>query len=145
MELNRTELLKDLSKLYLSHYQMWQKEWNKRNTNGLSRNHELILKLLHEEGPQNPSRLAAALKVTTGGVTGLADTLVKAGLIHRTRGEQDRRSVYLEITDAGRAIIAEARQLGSTQFTSFFDKLSDEELQQLTKLYRKLVGEPPNS
>ncbi|WP_185897081.1 MarR family winged helix-turn-helix transcriptional regulator [Paenibacillus zeisoli] len=140
--MDRTELLKNLSRLYESHYQMWQKEWNKRNTNGLSRNHELILNLLNEEGPQNPSRLAASLKITTGGVTGLADTLVKAGLIHRTRGEEDRRSVQLEITEAGRTIVAEARQHGNTQFSSFFDMLSDEELQQLTSLYRKLVGDP---
>ncbi|WP_433943021.1 MarR family winged helix-turn-helix transcriptional regulator [Paenibacillus sp. SN-8-1] len=142
--MNRTELLKHLSRLYESHYQMWQKEWNKRNTNGLSRNHELILHLLNEESPQNPSKLAASLKITTGGVTGLADTLVKAGLIHRTRGEQDRRSVHLEITDAGRAIVADTRQQGNTQFSSFFEMLSDEELLQLTNLYKKLVGEPSN-
>lgn len=140
--MNRSELLKNLARLYECHYQMWQKEWNKRNTNGLSRNHELILGLLHEEGPQSPSRLAASLKVTTGGITGLADTLVKAGLIHRTRGEEDRRSVQLEITDAGRDMIAKTRQEGNSQFTSFFDRLTDEELQQLSSLYRKLVGDP---
>ncbi|WP_068618692.1 MarR family winged helix-turn-helix transcriptional regulator [Paenibacillus tuaregi] len=137
--MNRIELLKELSRLYNDHYQMWQQEWNKRHTYGLSRNHELILELLDKEGPLNPSKLAAVLKVTTGGVTGLADKLVKAGYIQRIRDEEDRRAVHLAITDAGRALAHQTRSQGRAQFAHFFDMLTDEELTQLITLYQKLV------
>lgn len=138
--MNRTDLLKQLSHLYDCHYQMWHQEWNKRHTYGLSRNHEIILDLLDKNGPYNPSKLAVALKVTTGGVTGLADKLVKSGYIRRIRDEEDRRAVYLEITDAGRTIASETRNQGRQQFAYFFDKLSDDEVKQLIGLYEKLVG-----
>jgi DNA-binding MarR family transcriptional regulator len=49
--------------------------------------------------------LAASSLVSTGGITLRAGRLEEAGLIVRERDEDDRRIVYLRLTDAGLALI----------------------------------------
>src|SRR5438270_13270964 len=50
-----------------------------------------------------PKQLAAYLEMTTGAVTAIARSLVDAGLLRRVDHPDDRRSLYLELTDAGHA------------------------------------------
>ena len=49
-----------------------------------------------------PKALAESLELTTGTVTSLLDRLESGGLIVRTPHPHDRRSLQLELTDAGR-------------------------------------------
>ena len=46
-------------------------------------------------------QLEEASLFTRSGITGLADRLEKAGLVRRERSAEDRRGVYLAITQAG--------------------------------------------
>ena len=47
------------------------------------------------------SQLEEASVFTRSGITGLADRLEKAGFVRRERSAEDRRGVYLAITQAG--------------------------------------------
>ncbi len=53
----------------------------------------------------NPSRIADACGVTRATITGLLDGLQQDGLIERTRGAGDRRTMQVRLTAAGRRFL----------------------------------------
>lgn len=60
------------------------------------------LVLLDTAGPLAAGRIAEALAITTGAVTGLIDRLERAGCVQRTRHEADRRQVLIELAPGRR-------------------------------------------
>ena len=60
------------------------------------------LVLLDTAGALAAGRIAEAMAITTGAVTGLIDRLERAGYVQRTRHETDRRQVLIEIAPARR-------------------------------------------
>ncbi|HSR99629.1 MAG TPA: MarR family transcriptional regulator, partial [Kofleriaceae bacterium] len=60
------------------------------------------LVLLDTAGPVAAGRIAEAMAITTGAVTGLIDRLERAGWVQRTRHEADRRQVLIELAPAKR-------------------------------------------
>jgi DNA-binding MarR family transcriptional regulator len=69
------------------------------------------LLLLDEYGALAAGRIAEALAITTGAVTGLVDRLERAGWVERARHEADRRQVLIELASARRAAIDAHRAL----------------------------------
>jgi DNA-binding MarR family transcriptional regulator len=53
----------------------------------------------------HPSLLAEKIGVTRATMTGLLDGLVKDGLIRRNPDRNDRRKLYLKLTDKGRGVL----------------------------------------
>lgn len=64
------------------------------------------LLLIEATGAMTAGRIAEAMGLTTGAVTGLIDRLERAGWVQRTRHEADRRQVLIEIAPARRETIA---------------------------------------
>ncbi|HUQ07445.1 MAG TPA: MarR family transcriptional regulator [Kofleriaceae bacterium] len=64
------------------------------------------LLLVDTAGPLTAGRIAEAMAVTTGAVTGLIDRLERAGWVQRTRHEADRRQVLIELVPERREAIA---------------------------------------
>src|SRR5262245_3751408 len=60
------------------------------------------LLLLDTAGPLAAGRIAEAMAITTGAVTGLIDRLERAGWVQRRRHEADRRQVLIELSPARR-------------------------------------------
>ena len=60
------------------------------------------LVLLDTAGPLAAGRIAEAMAITTGAITGLIDRLERAGWVQRTRHETDRRQVLIELAPAHR-------------------------------------------
>jgi DNA-binding MarR family transcriptional regulator len=69
------------------------------------------LLLLDEYGALAAGRIAEALAITTGAVTGLVDRLARAGWVERARHEADRRQVLVELAAARRPAIDAHRAL----------------------------------
>ena len=67
-------------------------------------------------------------------VTRLVDRLVKADLVTRHRSEQDRRVVYVRVTDSGRAKLAALHPLLKEMGERVFGHVSDTQLSQLSSL-----------
>jgi DNA-binding MarR family transcriptional regulator len=63
------------------------------------------LLLIDTTGPLTAGRIAEAMAITTGAVTGLIDRLERAGWVQRTRHEADRRQVLIELAPARRDAI----------------------------------------
>jgi DNA-binding MarR family transcriptional regulator len=65
-----------------------------------------ILAIVEGEGaPMPPSVIAERMLTTSGTMTALLDTLQKRGLIRRIPNPADRRSLLVELTDAGRDVV----------------------------------------
>jgi long-chain acyl-CoA synthetase len=68
-----------------------------------------ILGLL-AEGSSASSSLADHLTVSPPSITAVVDGLVARGLVSRSADPDDRRRIYLEMTDAGRRLLANAEE-----------------------------------
>lgn len=92
------------------------------------------------DGAANVSEIAEYLGVSLSAVTSLSDRLVKTGLICRKRDENDRRLVYLELTDKGRETFEGANVQRQKVLNFFLENLSDEEIATLSGIYKKTLG-----
>ena len=70
---------------------------------------EALRNLAHADGGLRMSDIADRLILSRGGTTKVIDRLEALGYVERSPDPQDRRATMVEISDAGRAAMAEAR------------------------------------
>ncbi|MEK3934352.1 MarR family transcriptional regulator [Sporosarcina sp. FSL W7-1349] len=113
-------------------------QWNKSFNEELGISHILLLGHLSVHGKSRPSDIAKVLGLTPPTVTHLSEKLVKKELAVRLTDEEDRRSVYLDITDAGKEMLERANREGHVLRKKLFEKLTLEEQQQMLHIYQKM-------
>lgn len=131
---NIFELLHTIEKIS---YQMVVK-WQQRSDNDLGISHILVLQELVNEGESRPSDIAKKLNFTPASLTHLSMKLTKQGLIERRQSEEDKRTKYLSITDAGKELVDKAYNDGIEVRRELFSHISTEEQQKMLEIYRKL-------
>lgn len=99
----------------------------------------LVLTELKSKGPQKQAELAETVGYTKGAMTSISDKLVKLEMAERLYDKNDRRTIQLKITDAGREALKEASAIGEGVFTKLFETLSEEEIQQYLLIQEKIV------
>ena len=62
-----------------------------------------VLSRIAEAGYVTPSQLADGMAMTSGAITAISDSLIKAGLVERNAHPTDRRRNLLSLTDEGNA------------------------------------------
>lgn len=113
-------------------------QWNKTFNEELGVSHILLLGHLSVNGKSRPSDVAKVLGLTPPTVTHLSEKLVKKKLAIRLTDEEDRRNIYLGITEAGKELLERANREGQLLRTKLFEKLTVEEQQQMLHIYQKL-------
>ncbi|MBS4207083.1 MarR family transcriptional regulator [Bacillus sp. FJAT-50079] len=113
-------------------------QWNKIFYEDLGVSHILVLGHLIERGKSRPSDIAKTLGLTPPTLTHLSEKLVLKELAIRIVDQTDRRIIYLAITDKGMEVVKRANEEGQKLRRKLFEKLSDEERQQLLNIYKKL-------
>lgn len=112
---------------------------------GLTGPQLVSLRVIAEQGPLSPSRLARLVSLSQGTITGIVDRLAARQLVTRERTQKDRRVVMVEVTDAGRALIATAPSPLQERFVDQLHALSHEEQSiirlTLGKIVRMMGGE----
>ena len=73
------------------------------------------------------SGLAAAVDLDTSTLSRTVDALVRAGLVERTQGFADRRSVRLVLSAAGRAKVAAIDEMCNRYYTELFEQLGEKD------------------
>ena len=73
-------------------------------------------------------------------LTRIVDRMVAAGLVTRERDEQDRRQVYIMLTDAGWAAQEAAKTLGVADATLMTRECNEAELVQMNGCLQKLLA-----
>jgi len=75
---------------------------------GLSVAQLLILEIVAASDRMAPSKIAQAAGISHATATSLIDKLERRRLVQRDRSEQDRRSIWVSLTDEGREVLASA-------------------------------------
>lgn len=88
----------------------------------------LVLGVLRDHGRMSPSELGERLIVTRATVTGLLDSLEGRGYVRRTANPDDRRSLIVEITPSGLAVLQQLRTLIHRNEKAWMSVLGDREL-----------------
>ena len=98
----------------------------------------LVLGQLRDHGAMSPSELGDRLIVTRATVTGLLDSLERRGMVQRTANPTDRRSLVVEITPTGLAVLQEVRTIIHRNETAWMRVLSETELQTYIGLLHRI-------
>lgn len=92
-----------------------------------------FLSYLDKKGMLTPSEIAEQLGITLGAVTGFMDRLYKLKLISRTRSEEDRRVVLIELTVEGRNQLQAFKRVRERKHAEILERLGNQEIQQLNQ------------
>lgn len=109
---------------------------------GLSHGEWSVLGMLKRPGPpyrRTPGQLARHADLSTGAMTNRIDRLEQAGLVRRIQNPDDRRSVQVELTDAGHRAWEESVGAQAAKEAMIASALSERERRQLNSLLRRLV------
>ena len=87
----------------------------------------------------SPSQLVALLGTDTAGVTRLLDRVEAKGLIRRRNHPDDRRSIVIELTEAGRALVPRLPPIFGRVSIQLLAGFSEEEIHQLTTLLQRML------
>ena len=98
--------------------------------------------LIHlEESPEGipMNVLADRILYSKSGITRVVDGMEKAGLVRRVRPENDRRSIFIVLTDEGAATLERARTYHRDAIERHFSQhLTDDEIEVLTGALEKV-------
>lgn len=105
---------------------------------GLTTSQFGVLEALYHLGPLPVGKVGEKILKSSGNMTLVVDNLEKRGLVERERRDDDRRSVELRLTDAGRSLVAGILPGHVSGVVHAFSILSPAEQQMLAELCRKL-------
>ncbi len=100
-----------------------------------------LMAALFRMGPPymaKPSSIARTSLLTSAGVTLRVDRMVKMGMVKRVDDLDDRRSVYVQLTDEGADLVSRVALLNRERQRRMLDTLSPEESRVLESAFRKL-------
>ncbi|MNJ46622.1 putative HTH-type transcriptional regulator YusO [compost metagenome] len=99
-----------------------------------------VLEVLEQNGQLKPSDLIPFLTTTPAAVTMLLDRMEKAELIRRDRDEDDRRIVWISITEKGKTETVRGITIRHNYLDGVLSRLSTHNQQLLVYLLSKVSG-----
>lgn len=97
-----------------------------------------VIQAIGMEEPKNMSTIAKELSVMVGTLTIAMNSLVKKGYVTRERGREDRRVVYISLSEKGQCAYRNHENFHRQMIEAALDGLSPEETEVLTKTLMKL-------
>ena len=97
-----------------------------------------IVEAIGVGSPKNMSTIARELSVTVGTLTIAMNGLVKKGYVTRERGREDRRVVYISLSEKGRKAYAHHARFHQEMIGGIQSALTPEEMAALVKALEKL-------
>lgn len=107
---------------------------------GVTQPQMFLLYFLSREEKCKLSQLAEKLEVKPSAITVMIDRLEKPGYVRRIQDTEDRRAIWVEITEAGQAILKQAIQERNEILGKYLSRLSQEEIVQLAGMLEKMMG-----
>jgi DNA-binding MarR family transcriptional regulator len=96
------------------------------------------LMLTSVRGRASPNQLTAELGTDTAGMTRLVDRLEAKGLVRRARHPDDRRSVVIELTADGRALLPKLPPVFGRVTSRLLEGFSADEITVLTGMLQRM-------
>jgi DNA-binding MarR family transcriptional regulator len=104
----------------------------------LTYDQHFTLRYISQRNNCTSSELAEVFAVNKSAVTAIITRLVDKELIQRTRDENDRRVVYLTLTDKGKALFNQCEQRIHSLVEGIITKFNEEEINSFIQTYEKL-------
>jgi DNA-binding MarR family transcriptional regulator len=98
-----------------------------------------VLRVLNQRGPLSLVEISRELDAKPSSMSGLIDRLVKAGMVIRERDNEDRRVVWITLSDKSKKLFANFPYTQAQYYRTYLEKLSEEEFSQLSTNLKKLV------
>lgn len=99
-----------------------------------------VIQVIGTGDPKNMSTIAKELSVTVGTLTIAMNSLVKKGYVTRERGQEDRRVVYISLSEKGRKAYTHHERFHQQMIREVLDGLNPEETEVLLKSLKKLTS-----
>lgn len=103
-------------------------------TSGLTFPQWLVLKTLARDGRRTVRELADVLQVTPANITGIVDRMERDGLVTRSKSAEDRRVVYVRLTERGHEKTVEVKGCGRAVLAGLFEGWSERDVEELRRL-----------
>jgi len=107
---------------------------------GVPKQEIFLIHALGEGGRLNMTELADCMSVALSTVTGIIDRLVAKEWVARERTEEDRRLVFVELTEKGQAMFQQDREAQRRIAMEVLSRLTKAEQEDLVRLTEKLVN-----
>ena len=88
--------------------------------------------------PKNMSTIAKLLSVTVGTLTIAMNSLVKKGYVIRERGKEDRRVVYISLSEKGLRAYRHHEEFHRQMIEAVLENLTEDETESLVKALARL-------
>ncbi len=99
----------------------------------------IIASLAISDGPKSASDLCKTIQYDAGAMTRMLDRLENKGMLRRVRSADDRRLVFLELTDAGKAAYPRMREISMTVLNRFLRGFTKAEVRQLESYLMRML------
>ena len=106
--------------------------------NNITNNDMHVIEAIGIGAPKNMSSIARELSVTVGTLTIAMNSLVKKGYVTRQRGKEDRRVVYISLSEKGKEAYEHHAEFHQEMIASVVSGLSENEVEVLIKALTKL-------
>lgn len=100
-----------------------------------------VLELLLESDPMKPSDLIQHLSTTPAAVTTLLDRMERNELVVRTRDDQDRRIVWIKVSEKGAAEAERGKAIRHSLIEQSLDQISEYNQKLLVLLLGKVANQ----
>ena len=97
-----------------------------------------IIEAIGLSGENTMSSVAKKLKITAGSLTTAVNALVRKAYVKRERREEDRRVVYIALTEKGENAFYHHEQFHRQMTNAVIEKLDDEEIDALVKMLKDI-------
>lgn len=97
-----------------------------------------VIQAIGVSEPKNMTTIAKELSVTVGTLTIAMNSLVKKGYVIRQRGKEDRRIVYISLSEKGKQAYECHAEFHQKMITGAIADLSENEIEVLIKALSKL-------
>ncbi len=99
-----------------------------------------VLRELGERAETTPGQLAGTIRLSNATVTGILDRLAARGIVLRRRSSNDRRKVWVSLTDVGVELLSSSPSPFEARFLDEFAHLEGWEQSQLVASIQRLAA-----
>lgn len=99
-----------------------------------------VLRMLFQNGPMSMGSIATTLAMSLAGATGIVDRLFNQGLVKRTRLRDDRRVVWVNLSETGYEQMQRLQDERHQQMCNVLKPLEADELDLLLRLLERIAG-----
>lgn len=132
--------LKTLIALSRAGQQVHKKEYKTIKECGLTISQFAVLEVLYHKGDLKICDIIEKVLGTSGNITVVIKNLQKDELVTKCVDPEDKRAVYISITEKGKNIIKDMFPKHVENINEIFSVLSDEEKKTLIKIAKKLTN-----